>query len=48
MVVYALSVAGYLAFVLYGYRAAEGRVLILGWTFIAAIAAGDARSSGSR
>ena len=39
MVVYALSVAGYLAFVLYGYRAAEGRVLILGWTFIAALAA---------
>jgi len=39
MVVYALSIAGYLAFVLYGYRAAEGRVLILGWTFIAALAA---------
>ena len=39
MVVYGLSIAGYLAFVLYGYRAAEGRVLILGWTFIAALAA---------
>jgi hypothetical protein len=39
MVVYALSIAGYLAFVLYGYRAAEGRVLILGWTVIAAVAA---------
>ena len=43
MVVYALSVAGYLAFVVYGYRAAEGRVLIIGWTFIAALAAGAAR-----
>ena len=40
MLVYGLSVAGYLAFVLYGYRAVEGRVLILGWTFIAAIATG--------
>jgi hypothetical protein len=39
MLVYGLSVAGYLAFVLYGYRAVEGRVLILGWTFIAAFAA---------
>jgi hypothetical protein len=39
MVVYALSVGGYLAFVVYGYRAAEGRVLIIGWTFIAALAA---------
>ena len=39
MVVYALSVAGYLAFVVYGYRAAEGRALIIGWTFIAALAA---------
>ena len=38
MLVYGLSVAGYLAFVLYGYRAVEGRVLILGWTFIAALA----------
>jgi hypothetical protein len=40
MLVYGLSVAGYLAFVLYGYRAVEGRVLILGWTFIAALATG--------
>jgi hypothetical protein len=40
MLVYGLSVAAYLAFVLYGYRAMEGRVLILGWTFIAAIATG--------
>ena len=40
MLVYGLSLAGYLAFVLYGYRAMEGRVLILGWTFIAAIATG--------
>jgi hypothetical protein len=39
MVVYAVSVGGYLAFVAYGYRAAEGRVLIIGWTFIAALAA---------
>jgi hypothetical protein len=37
--IYVLSVAGYLAFVVYGYRAAEGRVLIIGWTFIAAMAA---------
>ena len=39
MIVYALSVGGYLTFVVYGYRAAEGRVLIIGWTFIAAVAA---------
>ena len=39
MVVYAVSVGGYLAFVVYGYRAAEGRVLIIGWTFVAALAA---------
>jgi hypothetical protein len=38
MVVYAVSVGGYLAFVVYGYRAAEGRVLVIGWTFIAALA----------
>jgi hypothetical protein len=37
--IYVLSVGGYLAFVVYGYRAAEGRVLIIGWTFIAAMAA---------
>jgi hypothetical protein len=39
MIVYAISVGGYLAFVVYGYRAAEGRALIIGWTFIAALAA---------
>ena len=39
MVVYAISVGGYLAFVVYGYRAVEGRALIIGWTFIAALAA---------
>jgi hypothetical protein len=39
IVVYALSIGGYLAFVVYGYRAVEGRALIIGWTFIAAIAA---------
>jgi hypothetical protein len=39
MGVYALSAGAYLAFVVYGYRAAEGRMLILGWTFIAAISA---------
>lgn len=39
MIVYGLSVAGYLMFVIYGYRAAAGRALIIGWTFIAAVAA---------
>ncbi len=39
MIVYGLSVGGYLAFVVYGYRAAAGRVLIIGWTFVAALAA---------
>ncbi|MBI3491066.1 MAG: hypothetical protein HY047_04645 [Acidobacteria bacterium] len=39
MIVYALSVGGYLAFVVYGYRAIEGRAFIIGWTFIAALAA---------
>jgi hypothetical protein len=39
MLVYGLSVGAYLAFVVYGYRAAEGRALIIGWTFIAALAA---------
>jgi len=37
--VYAVSIAGYLAFVVYGYRAAEGRALIIGWTLIATLAA---------
>ncbi len=39
MIVYGLSVGGYLVFVVYGYRALEGRALLIGWTFIAAIAA---------
>jgi hypothetical protein len=39
--VYALSAGGYLAFVVYGYRAAEGRPLnlIIGWTFVAGLSA---------
>jgi hypothetical protein len=40
MLLYAVSVGGYLAFVVYGYRAAAGRALIIGWTFIAALSAG--------
>jgi hypothetical protein len=39
MAVYAVSGVGYLVFVVYGYRAAQSRMLVLGWTFIAAIAA---------
>jgi hypothetical protein len=39
MVVYAISVGAYIVFVGYGYRTAEGRVLFIGWTFIAALAA---------
>jgi hypothetical protein len=39
MIVYAISIGGYLSFVVYGYRAVEGRALIIGWTFIAAVAA---------
>ena len=39
MVVYAISTGGYLAFVVYGYRAAEGRALIIGWTFVAGMSA---------
>jgi hypothetical protein len=39
IIVYAISIGGYLSFVVYGYRAAEGRALIIGWTFIAAVAA---------
>ncbi|HWF84524.1 MAG TPA: hypothetical protein VG222_06750 [Vicinamibacterales bacterium] len=38
--VYAISVSGYLAFVVYGYRAAGDRVFVIGWTLIAAFAAG--------
>jgi len=39
MTVYALSGAGYIAFVVYGYRAAGDRTLLIGWTFVAAVAA---------
>jgi hypothetical protein len=39
MVVYGLSVGGYLIFVVYGYRVVSGRVFIVGWTFVAALAA---------
>jgi hypothetical protein len=39
MLVYALAIAGYLTFIAYGYRVAEGRVLLIGWTVLAAIAA---------
>jgi len=37
--VYGVSIAGYLVFVAYGYRVAEGRALIIGWTLIAGLAA---------
>jgi hypothetical protein len=40
MLVYAVSVGGYLAFVVYGYRAVAGRALIIGWTLIATLSAG--------
>jgi len=39
IVVYGLSIAAYLVFVAYGYRAVEGRALIIGWTVIATLAA---------
>lgn len=39
MIVYALSAGGYLMFVVYGYRVVEGRALIIGWTFVAALLA---------
>lgn len=39
MAVYAASAGGYLAFVIYGYRAVEGRALIIGWTLVAALSA---------
>ena len=39
MLLYAVSAGGYLAFVFYGYRVAEGRALIIGWTLVAAVAA---------
>jgi hypothetical protein len=38
MVAYAATGIGYLAFIVYGYRAAGGGVLFVGWTFLAAIA----------
>ena len=38
MVVYAGSVGAYGAFLAYGYRVAEGRALIIGWTLIGALA----------
>jgi hypothetical protein len=39
MVVYALSAGGYLAFLVFGYRAATGGILVVIWTFVAAITA---------
>ncbi|HUR35803.1 MAG TPA: hypothetical protein VM032_18495 [Vicinamibacterales bacterium] len=38
MVAYALTGAAYLAFIVYGYRAAGDGILFVGWTFLAAIA----------
>jgi hypothetical protein len=40
MVVYGLSGALYLGCVVYGYRAAGDRALLIGWTFLAALASG--------
>jgi hypothetical protein len=37
MAAYALSAGTYLAFVVYGFRTLEGRALLVGWTFIAAV-----------
>ncbi len=39
MVVYVLSVGAYLAFLVFGYRAATGGILVVIWTFVAAISA---------
>jgi hypothetical protein len=39
MAAYGVSAAAYLAFVVYGYAAMGGRVLLIGWTMIAAMAA---------
>src|SRR4030095_2098490 len=39
MVVYGLSIGAYVTFVVYGYQAVAGRALVIGWTFIAALAA---------
>lgn len=38
MIVYGLSVGAYGAFLYYGYQAAEGRVVMIGWTLAAAVA----------
>jgi len=38
MLVYGASIGGYLVIVVYGYRSATDRFLIVGWTFIAALA----------
>jgi hypothetical protein len=38
MLAYALTGAGYLAFIVYGYQAAGDGVLFVGWTFLAAVA----------
>jgi hypothetical protein len=40
MIVYAVSGAVYLTFVVYGYRVAAGRALVIEWTLVAALAAG--------
>ena len=39
MLVYGISGAAYLSFIIYGYRAATDRFLILGWAFVAALSA---------
>ena len=39
MIVYAISIGGYLGLVLYGHRFASDRLLVIGWTFIAGVAA---------
>ncbi len=39
MAVYAASGGAYLVFVVYGYRVIAGRLLVIGWTFVAAVAA---------
>jgi hypothetical protein len=38
MVVYTVSFGSCLIFIVYGYRLASGRILIVGWTFVAALA----------
>jgi len=40
MVVYLLSGSAYVAVLVYSYRAAGGHLMLLGWTFLAALAAG--------